>query len=395
VQVTREVAYRYNDQALGEVRRPVTIVPRIDLALDPPTAIYRAGEPAPERFTVTLTHNSTTVSEGRVELRLPQGWPAVAAQPFRLSRDRERKVLTFAVRPPRVSSGTFAISAVAVTGTERDSLGTVTIDYPHVRPVQLVRAAEARIRVAPVTLPALRRVGYVRGAADRVPEALLQVGVPLTILTGLDIETKDLTGYQAIIIGPRAFETDPELPAANDQLLEYAKRGGLVITQYQQYGYFLYNYAPYGMTVCGRTPGTTTVNALSRDTTRGMAPPAATTIPTALLGGHDRVTDENAPVTVVNAASPILRLPNRITADDWNGWVQERGLYFARSWDKEWQPVISMHDPGESPLEGSLLVSKVGKGTYVYTGLSFFRQLPAGVPGAFRLFANLLALASR
>lgn len=392
--VAREVAYRYNDQARGEVRLPVTIVPRLDLKLDPQSAVWRAGDSTPQRFTVTITHNITAVSEGRVRLELPQGWRAVPPQPFRLARERERKTFTFLVRPPSVNAGIFSVRAVAVTGNDRDSLGVTTIDYPHVRPRQLVRAAEAAVRIAPLSLPALRRVGYVRGAADRVPEALQQVGLPVTLLTGLDLESKDLSSYQAIIIGPRAFETDPELPAANDQLLDYVKRGGLVITQYQQYGYFLFNYAPYSMTVGGRSPGATTSAALSRDSTKGSAPPTTATIPTALLGGHDRVTDEHAAVTVVDAASAILRTPNRISAPDWDGWVQERGLYFARSWDKEWKPVLSMHDPGESALEGGLLVSKVGKGTYVYTGLSFFRQLPAGVPGAFRLFSNLLALAS-
>lgn len=393
-QIEREVAYRFNDQASGEVRQPVTIVPRLDVRLDPQTTVWRAGDTTAQRFTVTIIHNTRALSEGRIALYLPPGWRAVPSQAFRLGRDHERKVFAFAVHPPALRNGTFTVRAVATAGRERDSLGSYTIDYPHVRPRQLVRTAEATVRVSSLALPPLRRIGYVRGAADQVPEALTQVGLPIALLTGLDLESKDLSGYQAIIIGPRAFETDPDLAAANDQLLAYVQAGGLVITQYQQYGYFLYNMAPYGMTVGGRTQGTTNVVTLSRDSTRGSGPPASSLIPTALLSGHDRVTDEHASVTVVDAASPILRSPNRIADPDWEGWVQERGLYFARTWEKDWKPVISMHDPGESALEGSLLVAKVGKGTYVYTGLSFFRQLPAGVPGAFRLFANLLALGS-
>ena len=387
-QVEREVAYRYNDQARGEVREPVMIVSRIDVRLDPQHAVWRAGDTTAQRFTVTVVHNTLEPSDGQVSLELPKEWKPVAAQRFRLMRDKERQVFQFNVRPGTVTSGLFSVRAVATVGNQRDSLGAMSVAYPHIRARQIVRPAIASVRIAPLALPSLKRIAYVRGAADRVPEALLQVGVPLTLITGLDIETRDLSGYQAIIIGPRAFETDPELPAANDQLIRYAERGGLVITQYQQYGYFLYNMAPYPLTVGSRAPGTTTVASTSRDTTRGAA-----VVSTALLGGHDRVTDENAAVTVVDRLSPILTTPNRISAGDWDGWVQERGLYFAHSWGKAWKPVLSMHDPGEPPLEGGLLVSKVGKGTYVYTGLAFFRQLPAGVPGAFRLFANLLALA--
>lgn len=393
-QMEREVAYRYNDQARGEVREPVTIVPRIDVHLDPQNSIWRSGDSTAQRFTVTLVHNAVGPSEGNIALELPKAWTPVAAQRFRLVRDHERQVFQFAVRPAAATSGVFPVRAIVTVAGQQDTLGVSAVAYPHIRTRQIVRAARATVRITPLALPALKRIAYVRGAADRVPEALLQVGVPLTLLTGLDIETKDLSGYQAIIIGPRAFETDADLPAANDQLIRYAERGGLVITQYQQYGYFLYNMAPYGMTVGGRTPGSTTVAALSRDSTKGAPPPTSGVVTTALLGGHDRVTDENAEVTVVDKMSPILTRPNRIAKADWDGWVQERGLYFARSWDQEWKPVLSMHDPGENPLEGGLLVAKVGKGTYVYTGLSFFRQLPAGVPGAFRLFANLLALAS-
>jgi hypothetical protein len=216
------------------------------------------------------------------------------------------------------------------------------------------------------------------------------VGVPLELVTGSDLARRDLRHYDVIVIGPRAWETDPDLPAANDRLLAYAGAGGTVIVQYQQYGYFLGGFAPYPLTVGSRAPGQP--NSSASVTTRGGT---STGSSTALLGGHDRVTDETAPVGVVDPASPILLRPNRIAESDWAGWVQERGLYFARSWDPAWKPVLEMHDPGEGPLQGGLLVARVGKGIYIYTGLSFFRQLPAGVPGAYRLFANLLALGER
>jgi hypothetical protein len=208
-------------------------------------------------------------------------------------------------------------------------------------------------------LPPLRLVDYIRGASDRVPEALKSVGVPLALLDAQALERGDLARYDVIIIGPRAYETDSALVEHNGRLLDYARKGGLVVVQYQQRQYFDGGFAPFPMT---------------------------------LADPHDRVTDEGAPVTILAPEEPVMRSPNRIAAEDWTGWVQERGLYFARSWDPAYRPILETHDPGEGLREGGLLVATVGKGKYLYTGISFFRQLPAGVPGAFRLFANMLGL---
>jgi hypothetical protein len=249
-------------------------------------------------------------------------------------------------------------------------VGSVTVDYPHVRPRSYVEPAVASVHVAPVVFPGLRHVGYIRGAADRVPEALAGAGVPLTLLTGDMLERGDLSGYSVIIVGPRAYETDSALVEANGRLLAFARAGGLVLVQYQQKVYFSGGFAPYPLTVGGPPPAP------------GLSPVE-----------HDRVTDEHAPVRFLRADDPIVTTPNRLAPADWDGWVQERGLYFAHSWAPPYRPVLETHDPGEPPLQGGLLVARVGAGTYVYTGLSFFRQLPAAVPGAFRLFANLLALA--
>jgi hypothetical protein len=232
-------------------------------------------------------------------------------------------------------------------------------------------------------------VAYVRGAADRIPEALRGVGIPVEVITGAELGGKSLAAFDVIVIGPRAWETDADLPGANDRLLAFAREGGLVVVQYQQYGYFLGGFPPVPMTVGSRAPGTTGV-ATTTQPRAGAAP-----LGTALLGGHDRVTDETAAVTPLVPAHAVLRHPNAIGPADWAGWVQERGLYFAHSWERPWQAILEMHDPGEAPLQGGLLITPLGRGTYVYTGLSFFRQLPAGVPGAYRLFANLLALGER
>jgi hypothetical protein len=161
------------------------------------------------------------------------------------------------------------------------------------------------------------------------------------------------------VIGSRAYETDPALVANNGRLLDYARAGGLVVVQYQQYPFIRGGFEPFPMTIASP---------------------------------HDRVTDETAAVTVIDTSSRVLKAPNQIATSDWQGWVQERGLYFAHDWDSTYHPVFTMHDPGDPPLAGGLLVAPLGRGTYVYTGLSFFRELPAGVVGAYRLFANLLAL---
>ena len=358
-----EAVFRFNDQARGEVRRPVIVVPRVDVKIDPAHELWSTKAVVSHPFSVTLTHGSSDSTSGTVSLQMPRGWPAVPSQKFRLTREDERATFDFMVRPPtRSGRDSGEIRAVA-----RDSEGNIysagvfTVDYPHIRPRAYTSPATALIRMAPLALPHLGRVGYIRGAADQVPEALASVDVQVTLLSAETLERGDLSRFDAIVVGPRAYETDPALVANNRRLLEYARRGGLVVVQYQQHHFFTGGFAPYPLTVGGPQVS------------------------------HDRVTDETAPVRIL-ADHPVVRLPNRLTSSDWKGWVQERGLYFARSWDKRYQAVLETHDPGEAQLKGGLLIAPVGKGTYVYTGLSFFRQLPAAVPGAFRLFVNLLAL---
>jgi hypothetical protein len=288
------------------------------------------------------------------------GWPAPAEQAFRLARPGETTALRFVVRRPAgVTRADVTLRAEAVTDAgERFNQGAFEIAYPHIRPVTRLRAAESRVRVAPIALPPVRRVGYVRGASDRVPEALLGVGLPLVLLDADALLRGDLTRHDVIVIGSRAFETDSALMRANDRLLAYARDGGRVVVQYQQYPYVRGEYSPF---------------------------------PLAIAQPHDRVTDETSPVTVLAASHPVFRTPNRIEPADWDGWPQERALYCAGTWDGAWTPLLELRDPGRDPVRGSLLVARVGRGSYIYSGLSFFRALPAGTPGAFRLFLNLLA----
>jgi LmbE family N-acetylglucosaminyl deacetylase len=386
----REVTFRGNDQATGEFRRPIVVVPRVGVHVDPELEIWPVSHRGPRTFTVRLTHGARDTTTGRVALRLPAGWPEPPPQAFTLTREDEQVVFRFTVRPPAgPAEGLYEVAALATDARARVfDAGMRTVDHAHTRPRTMARRAVATIRMADLLLPRLRRVAYVRGAADRVPEALATVGLPVDLLRGADL-ARDLGRYDVIVVGPRAFETDPDLPAANGRLLAYARAGGTVVVQYQQYPYFLGGFAPFPLTVGSRLPGTpSTAAVVTRpDSTRASV--------SATLGGHDRVVDEAAPVTQLVPRHPVFRNPNRIGPKDWDGWVQERGLYFARTWDPAWQPLLEMHDPGEPALRGGLLLGRVGKGTYVYTGLSLFRQLPAGVPGAWRLFLNLLALGER
>jgi LmbE family N-acetylglucosaminyl deacetylase len=376
----REASYRYLDQAFGEVRRPVVVLPRLDVVLEPRNTVLQAGGD-PRHFTVTVTNNSASVATGEVVPELPSGWPRVNPQAFSLEPG-SRVAFAFAITvPDDVESGTFRIGAVArsADGTEY-RLGVVTVDYPHIHARTFSRDAISTVQLVPLAIPDLTMIGYIRGAADRVPEALRDVGVPLTIIDDAMLARGDLGRFDVIVVGSRAYEINETLVRYNARLLDYASAGGLLLVQYQQYQFFDGGYAPFPMSVGGRP-------LVADGQTSSGARPGRNT--------HDRVADQTAAVLLLDPDSPVVTQPNALTDADWDGWVQERGLYFARSWDKAYQAVLEMHDPGEGPLEGSVLVADVGDGRYIYTGISFFRQLPAGVPGAYRLFMNMLAMNTR
>lgn len=362
-EIRREVVYRTNDQSRGEVRRPLRIVPRVEVALRPPVETWSTNAQAPHRFTVTLTRHGDDRITGRIGLDLPEGWAPVEPRPFELNVDGESESFGFEISAPagqraaRLTIGAWAVDSAG----RRFEAGVRTIDYPHIRTRNNLVPAVAEVNLAEISLPSLDLIGYVRGAADRVPEVLARAGLPVEIMDGEDLERGDLSRFDVIIVGPRAYETDTALVENTPRLLSWVHDGGLMIVQYQQYGFFRNNYAPYPLSV-------------------GMP--------------HDRITDQTARVQVLPGGKEVMAWPNRITAADWQGWVQERGLYFARTWDDAWVPALRMQDPGQPPLDGGLLIAPYGEGSYVYTGISFFRELPAGVTGAMRLFANILAIGS-
>jgi LmbE family N-acetylglucosaminyl deacetylase len=360
----RDVAWRFRDQAQGEVRRPIRAVPALEVSVDPDRIVWPTAQKGERRLEVTLTSNVPGPRSGRVEVTTPPGWPAIAPIAFSTNGRGDRHFFEIPVKPPSpfpAGRRTLRITAVAGDGT-RSSSSVRVLDYPHIPPTPMADEASVDLVAADIRLPPVKRVGYVRGASDRVPEALTAIGVPLEVLDAKSLQSGDLSRFDAIVVGSRAYETDPALARANGRLLDYARAGGLVIVQYQQYQFVEGNYAPYKIEI---------------------ARP------------HDRVTDETAPIKVLHPENPVFRTPNPITDVDWAGWVQERGLYFAHTWDPAYTPLLAMNDPGQPEQQGSLLIARVGKGLYVYTGLAFFRQLPNGVPGAYRLFANLLGLKAK
>ena len=371
VTLTREIVYRYRDQAIGEIRRPLFVTRDFDVAIAPEELLWPidGSSREPRHFTITITNRSRAPVPARAIVSVPAGWPQISAESLTFTREDESKSITVTLAPPAADSlkpGTYDLRVAVSGGDGRRHDGALEIiDYPHIRPRALAHPSVAQIRVARLAVPALSRVGYVRGASDRVPEALAAVGVPLEVISADSLARGDLSRYDAIVIGSRAYETEPALVANNGRVLDYVKNGGLVVVQYQQYPFVDGGFAPY---------------------------------PLHIARPHDRVTDETAPVALLEPSHPAFHYPNAIAADDWRGWVQERGLYFAHDWDTTYVPLLEMHDPppnAPQELKGGLLVAPVDRGTYVYTGLSFFRQLPAGVPGAYRLFVNLLGLKRR
>ncbi len=354
----REVTYRYNDQAVGEIRRPVTVVPGLTVRLDPVDLVWSTEGPVEHELTVTLT--SFTADRVTAGVTLVIGdWNREYADTLVLERRGETRSVGFAVRrPPDAAEGRYRVRVTATTIDGSFDRTVDDIDYPHVRPTQWLRPATGEIRLAAIALPPISAIGYIRGASDRVPEALSEIGLPVTILDQEELARGDLSRYEVIVVGPRAYETDSALVRHNDRLLAYARGGGRLIVQYQQYQFDRGSHAPF---------------------------------PLQIARPNARVTDETAPVELLNPEHPIFHTPNRLTPADWEGWVQERGLYFAGTWDERYEPLLAMADRGDSPQRGALLVAQLGAGSYAYTGVSFFRSIPAGVPGALRLFLNLLA----
>jgi len=411
IELTRPVAYRYVERAQGELTRPVIVEPLVALEWSLSALLFPNG--AAKKVELQLKSNTANAA-GTVHIQAPAGWRITpAAQEFRLAMADEESSLALQLTPPSQDAQEF-LAASARVGDQNITVGMQTINYPHI-PVQvLFPPANTKVVRADVRLLA-KSIGYVMGAGDEVPDALRQLGADVTLLGPEDLARGNLSRYDAIVTGVRAYNTRPDLRANEERLLDYARNGGTVVVQYNvpEGGGPAAN-APAAAPAPGRgetnsAAANTATNAGESeaggtDGGRGGAPnsapaqDAANESPTLahigpylLTTGRERVTLEDAPVQLPNPMSPLLHKPNQITARDFEGWVQERGLNFASKWDPRYQSLFETHDPGEKPLLGGTLYTRYGKGAYVFTAVSWFRQLPAGVPGAFRIFANLLS----
>ena len=361
VEVVRPVFYRYIERAQGELTRPVVVEPPVALQWSQSAILFPNGSAKPVELQVKA---NIAKAAGKIQIQTPPEWK-ISAQSgeFHLTGAGEQSEVSFELTPPSKDAQAM-LGATAQAGDQTIATSMETINYPHIPPQVLFPPAKAKLVHAEVRLLA-KTIGYVMGAGDEVPQALQQLGADVMLLGPDDLAGGNLSRFDAIVTGVRAYNVRADLRANQARLLDYIQNGGTLVVQY--------NVAD------GRNPfgGETSLLA-------NIGPYPITT-------GSERVTVEEAPVQFLIPASPLLHQPNEITARDFEGWIQERGLYFASKWDDHYQALFETHDPMEKPQTGSTLYTRYGKGAYVFTSFSWFRELPAGVPGAFRIFANLLS----
>ena len=355
--VSAPIAFRVADPVKGEVQRPVAIAPAVTVTLGSRTEFAPANRSIARTLRVTLRSAARDTQQVRLALTMPSGLVADSAERTLALAPGAERVVDVAIRG-RLGVGRHEVKAAAIVGSARFETGYSAVEYDHIRPQFLYRPAVLELQAVDITLPSRANIAYIPGVGDNVAPALAQLGFAVTVVEPDKIAFTKLDDFAAVVIGPRAFEASAVLLAQAPAINAYAERGGTVVTQYGQFEMQRPGVLPFAIT-------------LSR--------PAA------------RVTLEDAPVTMLDAANPLLAEPNRIVASDFAGWVQERGLYMPSSFDAGWTPLLEMSDPNEPANRGGLLVAKTGKGTYVYTTLALFRQLPAGNAGAARLLANLIA----
>ncbi|WP_422080462.1 PIG-L family deacetylase [Ulvibacterium sp.] len=352
----KPVVHRYAERDKGELYRPFEILPEATARFDDKVLIFANAEP--KKIPITVKAHADGV-EGKVQLMFSKGWTVEQeTKSFKIAKKGDEQTLVFSLIPPSYEDESYITPLVKINGNEI-SKELVTISYDHIPTQSVLLPSEAKVVRLNIQKTG-ENIGYIMGAGDKVPESLEQIGYTVHLVDPKDITSESLRKFDALVVGIRAYNVVDELKFKQRYLLDYAKNGGNLIVQYNTSGRWdsqFPNIAPYPIT-------------LSRD----------------------RVTDENSNVEILAKNHPLVNFPNAITNEDFKGWVQERGLYFPNKWSKEFTPILSMNDQGEPKANGSLIVAPYGKGYYIYTGLSFFRELPAGVSGAYKLFSNMLSL---
>jgi LmbE family N-acetylglucosaminyl deacetylase len=352
-------------------RVPLRLVPAYTLAVEPKQVVEVLAKPA-KPFDVLVRVHSYATQPGKIQagLEVPQGWKVAAPVALEFSGTGDHYARLAVTPPQKLAAGNYPFAAYARRGAAgsasagNDAKFTESLEPLPTLPTQFwSEPAQCAVHAFDINVPENLRVGYITAESEPVPEALQRLGMPVEMLDAAALAFGDLSRFSAIVVGVRAYELRSDLPGANQRLLDYISNGGTLVVQYERdFAWDKAQYAPYPAKI---------------------TPPANSPLP--------RITDENSPVKFLKPDDPLLNRPNKITQDDFKGWVQERGLYFWTQFDSKYTPLLAMNDPGEIDQNGALVYAHVGKGTYIYTGIAFFRQLPEGVPGAYRLFVNLLA----
>ena len=350
----RNIIYKYNDDVKGEVYQPLDIVPIATSSIQEKVTIFPNNKE--KQIAVKIKSGKDTIS-GTIHLEVPQNWMVSPASiPFSLSKKGEEKLVVFTVTPSKEASDVTLKSIITIDGQTFDK-EKIDINYSHIYKQMVLKSAEAKAIKLNIKTKS-EKIAYIMGAGDEVPKSLMQMGYEVSILKPEEISLEKLQNFDVVMTGIRAYNVVNALGFKQQILFDFVKNGKTMIVQY---------------------------NTLDDLVTKDIAP-----FP--LKISRDRVTEENAEVRFLAPNHPLLNSPNKITSDDFKGWKQEQGLYYPNEWDANFTPIISANDKGEKPKDGAILVAKYGKGNYIYTGISFFRELPEGVPGAFRLLANMIAI---
>ncbi len=355
IEIVKNICYKFNSPDDGETYVPFTLLPEATTAITPEVLLFNGAQS--KNVSVSVTANKAGF-KGIVSLCYPSDWKVEPKEiSIEISSKNESKNVTFTVYPSKDSQATTTLMALVKVADQLLDRKLITLQYPHIPKQTLLVPSSAKAVRLDLKIKG-KNIGYIMGAGDEIPHHLAQVGYQVTLLQPDAITPEKIKNFDAVILGIRAFNVVEELKYKNKILFEYVKNGGNLIVQY---------------------------NTSNNLVTKEIAPYQ-------LKISNDRVTNENATITFLQPQHNVLHYPNTITQNDFTGWVQEQGLYYPSQWGSEFTPILASNDEGETPKNGGLLLAKYGKGNYVYTGLSFFRELPEGVSGAYRLLANLIAL---